>query len=389
MRNADWVISECERTEYLPAAPGCDRSNHRLCPRRGTQPQVRALHATSLFLVGILAIPGCKGGSDRSAAESAATTAPTPQPVVRTAERGPMHVTVSADRDRVESPDPLELSIRVAVEAGVEVHVPKLEGIIGPFSIIDMKETAPDCGVYVECREWVYTLESVLPGEHEIPALTFSFSDAREKADGSDTVYEDKVTIDPIAITVTQTLADVKGPVSLPMPFRYKLLWWALGVIASMAVIALVVRWWRRRRARPEALPWAARIPPHIWALEELDKLSSEDLIGRGLIQEFYYRVNGLLRRYIELRFGLMAGEQTSEEFIRALQDSDCLRSDHKSMLREFVTACDPVKYARQHPEAAEIDWVRTSARTFVEQTADESPEPVPGLAGSRQEAAA
>ncbi|MFQ5501746.1 MAG: DUF4381 family protein, partial [Phycisphaerae bacterium] len=342
-----------------------------------------------LFLTGFLTSAGCNGKSNPDAAESVPTTTPTSQPVERSAERGPMQVTVIADRDQVTSPDPVSLTIHVAVESGVEVRVPKLEGIVGPFSIVDVKERVPDCGVYVECHEWVYTLESVLPGDHEIPTLKFSFHDARQKADGSDDVYEDEVTLDPIPITVTQTLADVKGPVSLPMPFRYKLLWWSLGVVAAMVAIALAVRWWRRRQTRPEALPWADRIPPHVWALEELDRLASEDLIGRGQIQEFYYRINGLLRRYIELRFSLMAGEQTSEEFIRALQDSNFLRGDHKSMLREFVDACDPVKYARQQPGVDEIDWVRTSARAFVEQTADTLAEHASTGARSKQETAA
>lgn len=330
----------------------------------------------------ILAAMALPAASCRSKTE---TPAPVPtsqaaaaQPIIRTAEQGPLKVTVTADRDRVEIPEQLTLTLRIEAEAGIEVTVPKLEGVFGDFSIAASTENEPDCTQYARCKEWIYTLDSFLPGDREIPALTFAFRDAREKADGSKAVYEDTVEIEPITIKVTQSLADVKGPVKLPMPFRYKLLWWALGAILVMVAIALAVRWWRRRATVDGPVPLAARVPPHVWALEQLDKLAAEDLIHRGLIQEYYYRINGLLRRYIEMRFGLMAGEQTSEEFLRALGHSRFLDHDHKAMLHEFVQTCDPVKYARYRPEAEEIAWVQSSARDFVVQTA-------PNSSGSRE----
>jgi len=297
-------------------------------------------------------------------------------PITRTAEQGPLKVTVTADRDRVEIPEQLTLTIHIEAEAGIEVTVPKLEGAFGDFGVAASKENEPDCPQYARCKEWIYTLDSFLPGNRQIPALTFSFRDPREKADGSKDVYEDTVKTDPIEIKVTQALADVKGPVKLPMPFRYKLLWWALGAVLAMVLIAMAVRWWRRRANAGDAVPTATRVPPHVWALEQLDKLAAEDLIHRGRIQEYYYRINGLLRRYIEMRFGLMAGEQTSEEFLRALGQSPILDQDHKAMLHEFVQACDPVKYAKYRPEPEEIAWVQTSARDFVVQTAPETAGP-------------
>ncbi|MCG8408284.1 MAG: hypothetical protein MI923_24045 [Phycisphaerales bacterium] len=353
-----------------------------------SQTKVRQTHV--LFLVGLIcAMPGCEDHAD---VHKAPTSQRAPEEIVRTAENGPLKVTITADRDRVEVPEPVKLTIHVEAEVGVEVGVPKLEGLIGEFGVADMVENDVPCGDYALCKRWIYTLDTFLPGEQEIPPLTFSFRDGREKADGSSTVYEDTVMTEPIAIRVTQALADIKDPVGLATPFRYRLLWWAVGAVAAMILIALVVRWWRRQRpAQPAMHPFATRIAAHTWALGELDRLAQEDLIGRGLVQEFYYRINGLLRRYIELRFELMAGEQTSEEFIRALQHSDFLSAGHKDMLRQFVASCDPVKYAQHRPETDEIEWVQTSARQFVLQTAHDPAEPKQSdlQANTTQEAAA
>ena len=98
--------------------------------------------------------------------------------------------------------------------------------------------------------------------------------------------------------------------------------------------------------------------------------------------------MNGLVRRYIEMRFALMAAERTSEEFLRELQESAALRDAHKRLLRDFTGACDPVKYAALEPERKDIDWVLQSARSFIEQTAEagdagalSAPEPEEALA--------
>jgi len=265
----------------------------------------------------------------------------------------------------------MHLVVRVEAEAGVEVGVQAFEDFAGPFAVAVMKETQPDCGEIARCVEWTYTLEGILPGTHEIPGVTVQFRDARPKADGSSAVYEDAVTTEPIAIVVSHDLADIDGPVALPMPLRYRLLWWTAGVIGAMVAIALLVRWWRRRRAAAAAaLPYATAVEPHVWALGELDKLERENLVGRGLFHEFYYRVNGLLRGYVELRFGLMAGEQTSEEFLRCLADDPALSQPHKEVLERFVAACDPVKYAGRIPGREEADWVHSAARSFVLETA-------------------
>jgi len=320
---------------------------------------------------GLLAGGGCGQGEQKRAAPASQPTAETP--VVRSAERGPVKVTVKADRGEVTIPEQLTFTIVVESELGVDVTIPDAGEVLGDFAVVKATDAEPTSDDLAQRRERVLTLESAVPGPCEIPAITVAFADRRPKADGSQNTYEDKATTEPIRVTVRQALADVKGPVSLPLPLRYKLLLWGLGVVAAMAAVALAARWWRRRRERTaRETPWARRLIAHEWALAELDKLAAEHLVERGLVQEFYYRINGLLRRYIELRFGLAAGEQTSEEFIRALQREASFDSQHKEVLKRFVEACDPVKYARHRPERSEIDWVHKTAREFVLETAEQ-----------------
>lgn len=334
----------------------------------------------ALLVVAVWFFAGCGGETEPS---GPATRPVDAADLVRSAERGPVKLSVEIDRAEVTIPEQLKLTITAEAELGVDVELPDLGERVGAFDVVDHTDAEPVKDGFRVRRRRVYTLDSFVPGRCDVPAVTVEFADRREKADGSRTAYKDVVTTEPIPVTVKAGLADVKGPVTVPMPGWQKLLLWVIGAVAAMVGIALFARWWRRHRKETEReLPWAVRLSAHEWALGELDKLVAEDLIGRGEVQEFYYRINGLLRRYIELRFDLMAGEQTSEEFIRALQHSPLFDEDHKEVLRRFVRACDPVKYARRQPGTDEIDWVQAAARDFVLETAETPARPTAAVKG-------
>ena len=313
------------------------------------------------------------------------TTAPEPssasQParaadLLRTAESGPVKLTVKLDRAEATVPEQLVLTVTVEAEIGVDVAMPDLGTTLGPFGIAGFKDAEPISGDFTVRRERTYTLDTILPGSQPVPSVTVKFSDPREKADGSHEVNEGEVTTEPLAVTIRSGLADLKGPATIPLPGWQRLLLWAGGVVAVMAAIAVAARWWRRRsRQAKVVLPWAMRVVPHEWALAELDILAAEDLVGRGRVREYYYRINWILRRYIELRFRVMAGEQTSEEFIRALRGAAALDENQKELLLRFVAACDPVKYARHEPDRSEVEWVQMTAREFVIETAERKTE--------------
>ncbi len=315
------------------------------------------------------AFMGCDSPAAPTATAPATQRAPS-QPITRTAKNGPLSVTVTADRDRTAGGEPIKLTVRVEAEKGVTVQVPLIESELGHFEVTDTTQTEPPCGAFNDCAEWEYKLVCVMPGVGTIPALPFVFEDPREKADGSTAVYRGQLLVESIEIMVDASLADVKGAIRVTLPFESRLLWWIVGTVGFVALVALIARMVvKKGRPSIEARPVPPPEPAHLWALRELDRLEAEKLVERGLVQDYYYRVNGLLRGYIERRFGLMAGEQTSEEFVRELQSAEILDDDQKSTLQRFVGACDPVKYAKQIPTYDETTWVGQCAREFVVQT--------------------
>lgn len=309
-----------------------------------------------------------------------ATTASRPvEAAVQTVKDDAVSVTMRVDPTEVMVPRPIRLTLAVDVDRDVEVVWPEIETAMGAFGVSEMKESPPIDDGPTRRLERTWTLETFLGGNFAIPPLTVKYIDRRERIGGSTEPVEGEVSTPSVDVKVLGGLADVKPTLSLPIPGWQKVLLWVLGTVAALVAVALAARWWRRRRREaPEDPALGRRLAPHQWALAELDRVLAEDLVRKGQVREFYYRINGLLRCYVELRFNLRAGEQTSEEFIRSLRHAAFFAEEHKELLSRFVAACDPVKYARQQPEPAEVDWVQATARGFIMNTAPLGPGATP-----------
>ena len=366
-----------------PWADPCHPNGRRPAGKPVPQPQglprfAGKWYALVLLPVIALLVPGCSKGAP--AANGNDNGAEPVQPIVKTAEVGPVKMTVTADKNRVTIAERLKLTIDVFAATGVDVEMEEPGEKLNEFQIRDYANQpaqAAEGG-----RRWTrtYDLDIFLSGEYSIPELTAHFTDRREGAAGraspaTSQPVEGTIRTEPFTITVTSLLEgtfdptkfrDVKGPVELPVVRRWAWLRWAAVGGAAVVAAVLLVAWWRRRRRRDER---TIRVPPHEWAFDQLRLLIDEHLVEQGRVHEFYYRLSQIVRIYIELRFGLMAPERTTEEFLVEVHRSDALRTDHQRRLGEFLTACDLVKFAKYEPTTPEIEGAFDSARGFVEQT--------------------
>jgi hypothetical protein len=228
-----------------------------------------------------------------------------------------------------------------------------------------------------------YVLAFVLPGEYELPGAHLTFVDLRRGAiDSKDNDTPDRLEVnelrtESVKITVTgfdaasTTEADlgritVLDPVELPRPWS----WWWIMPVAAVLLIPLLA--WSRRSRRGSGAE--AFVPlPHEWAWRQIALLIADDLIGRGRVQEFYYRISDIVRGYIERRFAVSAPEMTTEEFLEAAASDPRFTPDHRAELSRFSEACDLVKYARHVPQSGESDTLLAATRRFIDQTREHS----------------
>lgn len=323
--------------------------------RRPTARRFVTALAPCLFVAALGACGGNGAPADRPENAPAALT--------ESATSGEVALTVTADRSQVRVAEPLRVTVEARAPANLEIELPGVAAAIEDFTVrdhgpVESEETEDGA----EVQRQTFELDSNLSGQLTIPELTVTFADGQ-------------VTTAPLTIEVVSSIegeydptefVDIAGPVSIRRPRSWTPVWWSAAVLVAL----VLATWWMLRRRRERVAAVEPPPPPHVWALQQLDALLAQKLVERGKVQEFYFRVSDLVRTYIELRFGLMAPERTTEEFLVEVQRSDALRFGHKDLLGEFLTACDLVKFARHEPRGTEIDGAIETARTFIEQTA-------------------
>ena len=318
------------------------------------------------FLVYSVAPSGCT--FDRRPQKEGNNSA---EPVSRTAERGPVKMTVSVNSSEITFAERLRLAVEVEAEQGIDVQMPRLNRQGVNYAICDYRDYPTQLVGRNLVRRAEYTLDVFLTGEFTIPALAAEYADRRT---GTDPAGKETVMIDDLTVTIRSLLddeadraafRDIKGPVALPTEPTWPR--WAVGGIAAATIVTVLVVRASRRDAKPAE---EAALSPHAWARNQLQRLADEELVGRGLVRQFYFRLSMVVRQYVKRRFELTAPEWTTSEFAVQVRHSPNLPSEYTAVLMDFLQACDLVKFARQAPPAEEIEAAFSFACDFVDRSA-------------------
>ncbi len=325
----------------------------------------RTIRIALLAVVGgLMLCAGCPKESKNAKAE-------TTFEVDKVYERGPVTVHVRLDKTKINIAQTVLLQFEATVRPDYEIQMPKVDEALKDFGLVSWdnpgRRLDPNNDVITT---YEYRLEPFLSGSYEIPAFTFEFHDVNEP----DAKHE--LNSEPIAVEVTSLLGedranlvleDIEGVV--PMP-REATTWWVWLVVGAGVALVLAggLTWFVLRRSGKLKIERIFK-PAHEIAYARLRALVAEDLVGAGRIKEFYERISGILRYYIEDRFDLHAPERTTEEFLAELQRTDVLAASDKDVLGEFLVHCDLVKFAKHAPTTEQIQRTFDLVKDFIERT--------------------
>jgi hypothetical protein len=291
----------------------------------------------------------------------------------RTSEKGPVKLTIRVTPAQPRLSDLVEMDVHVTAQPDVEVKAPVFGQAVGDFLVRDYSErkdtpTTPQPGEPITHR-FHYQLEPVHAGRHLIRSLAVEFIDNRPKSEsrGITSLIES----DPLEVQVISEFGDQLpslndlDPMLPPQPLNSLSEWKWLALATLVGSIALSAIWLRRRRKSLVSEP--PRKTPEEIAHSALAELLAEQLPSRGLVKEFYLRLTGIVRQFIEGTTGLKAPEQTTEEFLRAMRTQEVFPAQRSARLKEFLEAADMVKYAGQEPDADQIELSIARAREFID----------------------
>lgn len=276
---------------------------------------------------------------------------------------------------------PFRYVVEIDAPKEAELVIPLLGERFGDFFVTDFGDEPPrEEKGRVKVVRW-FKLVGYRAGDQTLPAYPVKYKDKGEEdlkdaqANEVTVVIESLMAKEPTPLDIR----DIAEPEALP--FDWRPIAAAVGVVAALAAVIGLIRYLGRRRA---AQAIAAAPKPHEVALEALARLRSRGLLEGGRYEEYYVELSAIIRGYVEGRFGLHAPEMTTEEFLAVMQRDRRLSPGHRRLLGEFLTESDLVKFARYTPRAEDGERAFGAARRFVEES-----RPLGGEAGRGMESPA
>lgn len=267
--------------------------------------------------------------------------------------------------------DTFSIHLEAKVPPNAHVIWPEIGLNIGDLEI--NHEATSDVDSIKNESEWILHQQLVLAsfdtGYFPIPPFEFIINE--------DTfpTQPQLVKISGVAIDTTDlTVKPIKDTLGAPITFMD--IFWPYGVIAIAAILLIIgLVTFLVSRQKPGYLVEAPKIvvPPHVWALQELEKLKSESLWQNGSIKDYYIRISEIFRQYIELRFEQPALESTTVEIVNRLK---LLGIDQSLIEKSNATLqlADYVKFAKAKPTENEHIQSFQTVLDFVNTTKIEEP---------------
>lgn len=144
--------------------------------------------------------------------------------------------------------------------------------------------------------------------------------------------------------------------------------WPLLAILLAVTAMVLagyfVVKYRKNRGIGSRSIQW----PPHELALRKLGQLQQQGLWNNGNKKEYCDELTGIIREYLELRYGVPALESTSDELIQKLKDTE-IPGETVSRLANVLFQADLAKFAKGTPPPDFGDVSMQFALRLVEST--------------------
>ncbi len=293
------------------------------------------------------------------------------------------------EHDTIWLGDQLKLLMVVELPAGSKIDFPQLPDSIQKIEILQKSkiDTSKLDGTKIQLKQ-TYLVTCFDSGAHYIPPFYFKIKNGEHIDSLKSNDLSLFVKFPPVDLK--KGPADIKKPFTAPITFK-EIAPWLLGIILLAAFIFLVIYAISRRNKNKPLFqrPPKPKLPPHIIALQELDKLKTEELWQHEKVKDYYTRLTDIIRFYIEDRFMVAAMEQTTFEILREFkgEKSPIDKKSYKE-LKEILELADFVKFAKLTPLPDENHNMLSYAYLFVKDTTVEVVTEMPDSSESKEKEA-
>jgi len=182
--------------------------------------------------------------------------------------------------------------------------------------------------------------------------------------------------VQPFEIDIESgAVADIKPLFGLPFYWGriIRIILWILLIWAVLGLILYVLfRKYIQKKPVFAIEKTEPKLPPHIEALNGLNKVKDEKMWQQGRMKEYYTELTDVIRVYIERVFEINAMEMTSEEILDTLRYMRREKKETYEKLQNILRTSDLVKFAKWQPLPDESEKSLKDAFVFVEKTKPE-----------------
>lgn len=146
-------------------------------------------------------------------------------------------------------------------------------------------------------------------------------------------------------------------------------MWWYVKIIIIiliiLALIYFIYRHFKKKSKKISDEEMIKNVSPKEYALSQLENLKILGLIEKGQVKEYYDKLSDILRFYVSRVYNIDGMEKTTSELYLLLKDK--APSDFNRQLKEYLTNCDFVKFAKVIPTQGNIDEDYQKTKEFIE----------------------
>ncbi|MDB5227178.1 MAG: hypothetical protein JWN78_1371 [Bacteroidota bacterium] len=279
---------------------------------------------------------------------------------------GAQTATASTKEKEYQIGDWIPVDLFVSAASNNQVAFPNLKDSISP--IIEVANYNPVDTVKKGGQNEYHQLVNLIvfdTGQIMLPRFQFLVNSNGKL----DTIVSESILVHVagVKIDTTKDIKPIKEPLKIPLTFK-EILPFLIGTII-LALIAALIAWYiieRKRKNQPVDEKYL--LPPHVWALKELDKLQRDKLWQTGAVKNYYSRLTDIARTYIELRYHISAMERTTDELMSAMHKG-MMKQSLKKDLNEVLVMSDFVKFAKAQPDFIENENSMRIIKEFIDKT--------------------
>ncbi|MEG2493385.1 MAG: hypothetical protein RSF94_04680, partial [Rikenellaceae bacterium] len=284
--------------------------------------------------------------------------------------KGRPRVTTTLSQDTMMIGDQPTITVTVDKDIAQIIAFPEFDGEIAP-NIELIEQSKIDTLKQDKRRERltrIYKFTTFEAGNYSIGGFPVMYIDKNIV----DTIYSlDSIRffVKTIAIDTTKDeIYTVKAPLKMPITWAeiQKYVWFSLLGLLILAALYYVIK---RLRQNKSLLPQKPKLPPHILAINELEKIKKENLWQSGKVKLYYTRVTDVIRDYLGERFGVNAKEMTTDEILSIMEEQISKKGKDYQMLQELLRLSDLVKFAKLEPSPMDNQSAFDNAYYFIEVT--------------------